>query len=57
MSNDLRIADAPERAQRGEQINSLEQIGFSLGIEPQEHMKAWFKSDIEPPDISEVTQF
>jgi len=55
--DDLRVADATERAQRGQEVNGLEQVGFALRIAAEQHVKTRLERDVEPPEIPEVTQF
>jgi hypothetical protein len=55
--DDLRVADAPERAQRGQQINGLEQVGFALRVAAEQHVKPRLERGVEPTNIPEVTQF
>ena len=57
MPDDLRVADATERAQRGQQVDGLEQVGFALRVAAEQHVKTRLERDVEPPDIPEVTQF
>ena len=57
MPDDLRVADATERAQRGQEVNGLEQVGFALRIAAEQHVKTRLERDVEPPEIPEVTQF
>ena len=55
--NDLRVANAPERAQSREKINRLQQVGFALGIAPKQQVKPRLKPDLEFPVIPEITKF
>ena len=55
--NDLRVANAPERAQRREKINRLQQVGFALGIAPKQQVKPRLKPSLEFTVIPEITKF
>jgi hypothetical protein len=51
----LRAGHAAKGAQRGEEIYSLEDIGFSLRVVPQKQMKARPELDVEPGVIPKVS--
>ena len=55
--DELCVADAAERAERGQQINSLEQVGFALRIAAEQHVKSRLECCIELPNVPKVTQF
>ena len=55
--NDLRVANAPERAQRRDKINRLQQVGFALGIAPKQQVKPRLKPSLEFTVIPEITKF
>jgi len=56
VANHLGAADAAKGAQRGHEINGLENVGLALSVVSQEQMKAGRKIEIQPRVIAEVTE-
>ena len=56
MPHHLRAPHPAEGTQGCQQIDGFQNIGFALGILPQQHLKSWRKIGFQPRIIAEVTQ-
>ena len=52
----LCIADTAKRAKRREQVNRFEDIGLTLGVISEQHVKPRAELAIEPPVITKIAQ-
>ncbi len=52
----LRAADAAKGAERGHEINGLEDVGLALRVVAEQQMEAGRKTHVQPRVIAEVTE-
>jgi len=56
VANHLRAPDSAKGAQRGHEVNRLENIGLALGVVSQQEMKTGGKVHVQPRVITEIAQ-